>query len=172
MDDITDLKFLEAGQVELKPTQLVLPRLLSEVVEQLRPLATLKGQTITTSVQANLNSVVLDGPKVQVVLKNLISNAINFSPSGGAIRLEADVMGTTLRTAVHDMGMGIPQEEWEWIFKPFYQLESSLRREHGGIGIGLALAKNLVDLHGGRIWVESQVGQGSTFFFTIPDCVR
>jgi signal transduction histidine kinase len=67
--------------------------------------------------------------------------------------------------------VGIPQEEWEWIFKPFYQLESSLRREHGGLGIGLALCKSLIELHGGRIWVESEVGKGSTFTLVIPECV-
>jgi signal transduction histidine kinase/DNA-binding response OmpR family regulator len=172
MNDITDLKFLEAGQVELKPTKLSLPQLVAEVVEQLSPLATCKAQSITTSIQDNLTTISADGPKIQVVLKNLISNAITFSGEGGEIRILAEVKGDALHIAVRDNGAGIPREEWEWIFKPFYQVESSLRREHGGIGIGLALSKNLVELHGGRIWVESKMGEGSAFHFAVPGCVR
>ena len=172
MNDITDLKFLEAGQVELRPTALSLPQLVAEVVEQLGPLATCKAQSITTSIQDNLTTIFVDGPKIQVVLKNLISNAITFSPDGGEISIQAEAKGDALHVAVHDNGTGIPKEEWEWIFKPFYQVASSLRREHGGIGIGLALSKNLVELHGGRIWVESKTGEGSTFYFTIPGCIR
>jgi signal transduction histidine kinase len=172
MDDITDLKFLEAGQVELRRTELSLPQLLAEVVEQLGPLAACKRQRITTQIHDDCATVLMDGPKIKVVLKNLISNAVRFTPEGGEITVQAQISGNTCRIAVHDTGIGIPPEEWEWIFKPFYQLESSLRREHGGMGTGLALAKNLVELHGGRIWVESTVGQGSTFYFTIPDCLR
>jgi len=81
------------------------------------------------------------------------------------------VDGTSIRVAIHDTGAGIPQEEREWIFKPFHQLESSLIREHGGMGVGLAIARNVVELHGGRIWVESDMGKGSTFYFTIPECL-
>jgi len=172
MNDITDLKFLESGQVELRPAKLDLSRLVAEVVEQLGPLATCKAQCITMSVHHSLSMIFADGPKIQVVLKNLISNAITFSPDGGEIHIQAEAKGDALHIAVHDNGAGIPKEEWEWIFKPFYQLQSSLRREHGGIGIGLALSKNLVELHGGRIWVESKMGEGSTFHLTIPGCVR
>jgi signal transduction histidine kinase/CheY-like chemotaxis protein len=171
MDDITDLKFLEAGQIELHATRLSLVRLLADAVQQLVPLATVQGQTISMSVQEGLDEVLADGPKLQVVLKNLISNAIKFSPTGGVVHVAAWPTGKTLRIAVHDEGAGIPQEEWEWIFKPFYQRESSLRREHGGLGIGLALSRSLVELHGGHLWVESQVGKGSTFTFTVPECV-
>ena len=170
--DITDLKFLEAGQVELRTTEMSLPQLVTEVVEQLSPLASRREQSIITSIQKNLTTIFADGPKILAVLRSLISNAIVFSPEGGQIHLRIKADGHTLRVAVRDNGVGIPQEELEWIFKPFYQVESSLRREHGGIGIGLALSKNLVELHGGRIWVESKLGEGSTFYFTIPDCIR
>jgi len=172
MNDITDLKFLEAGQMELRPTELSLPQLVAEVVAQLSPLASCKKQSITTSIQENSATIFADGPKLLVVLRNLVSNAITFSPEEGQISLRAEADEHALRIAVHDNGVGVPREELEWIFKPFYQVESSLRREHGGIGIGLALAKNLVELHGGRIWVESEPGKGSTFYFRIPDCIR
>lgn len=168
MNDITDLKFLEAGQVALRPTELSPLQLVEQVVAQLSPLATCRAQSITTSIQDNLTTIVVDGPKIQVVLKNLISNAIAFSAEGSEIHVQAETKGDALHFAVHDSGAGIPEEEREWIFKPFYQVASSLRREHGGIGIGLALSKSLVELHGGRIWVESEIGQGSVFHFTIP----
>lgn len=170
--NITELKFLEAGQAELRCTDSSLSELVSEVLEELGPLAANKGQSITTAIADDIPTIYVDGAKIKVVLRNLLSNAIKFTPNGGKIRIAAEVAEPGIRVAVQDTGVGIPKEEWEWIFKPFYQLESSLRREHGGIGIGLALAKNMVELHGGRIWVESEMGKGSTFYFTLPHCVR
>ncbi|MGC8786324.1 MAG: sensor histidine kinase, partial [Anaerolineae bacterium] len=146
--------------------------LVSEVLEELGPLAASKEQSIVTAIAHDFPTIYVDGAKIKVVLRNLLSNAIKFTPSGGEIRITAEVDEPGIRIAVQDTGVGIPKEEWEWIFKPFYQLESSLHREHGGLGIGLALARSLVELHGGRIWVESEVGKGSTFYFTLPQCVR
>ncbi len=176
VNDMTNLKFLEAGQIELKRTRLLLPQLVAEVVEQLRPPATNKGQTIHVRIPGDpasrpLGWIWADGHKLRAVLNNLIRNAIDFTPEGGQISVEARLEGTGVRVAVQDTGPGIPKAEWEWIFKPFHQLESSLTRERGGMGIGLATARNLVELHGGRIWVESTVGKGSTFYFTMPDCL-
>ncbi|MBC7232599.1 MAG: response regulator [Chloroflexi bacterium] len=170
--NITDLKFLEAGQAELQCAKLSLSGLLREVLEELGPLAASKEQALITAVADDFPPIYVDGAKVKVVLRNLISNAIKFTPPGREIRIAAEIDEPAIRIAVQDTGKGIPKEEQEWIFKPFYQLESSLRREHGGIGIGLAIAKNLVELHGGRIWVESEVGKGSTFYFTLPYCLR
>jgi len=171
INDITDLTFLQAGQVELKRASFSLPQLLAESLEQLGPLAARKGLSITTSIADSFPSICADARKVKVVLKNLISNAIKFTPAGGAITIGAEADGNEVRVAVQDTGIGIPEEEWEWVFKPFYQLENSLVREHGGIGLGLAIAKNLIELHSGRIWIESAVGKGSTFYFTLPDCL-
>jgi signal transduction histidine kinase/DNA-binding response OmpR family regulator len=168
MNDMTNLKLLEARQVEVERAELSLPQLVAGVVERLEPLAESKGQSIAVRIGEGIPSVNADGPKIELVLQNLISNAIKFTPAGGEITIEADASESGVRVAVRDTGSGIPEEEWEWIFKPFYQLESSLIREHEGMGIGLPLAKNLVELHGGRIWVESAPGKGSTFYFTIP----
>ena len=168
MSDMTNLKLLEAGQVELHRTELSLPQLVSGVMERLKPLVTSKGQSIAVRIGEDTPCVEADGPKIELVLQNLISNAIKFTPEGGEIIIEAGASESGVRVAVRDTGSGIPEEEWEWVFKPFFQLESSLIREHEGIGIGLPLAKNLVELHGGRIWVESVPGEGSTFYFTIP----
>ena len=171
VNEMTDLKFLEAGQVGLQRTQVSLPELVAEVLESLAPQAASRNQTIEHHIPDTLGCVSADGPKLKVVLSNLISNAIDFTPEGGEISVEAGVDGTSIRVAIHDTGAGIPQEEREWIFKPFHQLESSLIREHGGMGVGLAIARNVVELHGGRIWVESDMGKGSTFYFTIPECL-
>jgi len=168
MNDMTNLQLLEAGRVELQPAELSLSQLVAKVLEQLEPLATSKGQSITEQISDETLSIHADGPKIEVVLQNLITNAIEFTPEGGEITVEAQATDDGVRVAVRDTGIGIPEEEWEWIFKPFYQLESSLIREHEGIGLGLPLAKNLVELHGGRIWVESTPGEGSSFYFTIP----
>jgi len=171
MDDVTDLKFLEAGQIELKLGEVSLPDLVAEIVDQLGPLAACKRQSVATHIPRRLARIRADGPKLKIILRNLLSNAITFTPEGGEIDIRAERTGQSARIAVRDKGIGIPAEEWEWIFKPFYQVQSSLRREHGGIGIGLAIAQNLVELHGGRIWVDSVVGEGSTFYFTVPDCL-
>ena len=172
MNDMTNLKYLEAGQIELKCTEVSLQELMTQVMEQAGPLAASRRQSITRHMPEGMPRIWADGPKIKTVLENLIANAMQFSPEEGKIRIEAEASDRGVRFAVRDTGVGIAQEEWEWIFKPFYQLESSLTREHGGIGVGLSIAKNLVELHGGRIWLESTVGEGSTFYFTIPDCLR
>ena len=171
MNEMTDLKFLQAGQVELCRSRISFRELVSDVLRSLSVQSKAKRQTIHTHVPQGLAFISADGPKLKVALSNLISNAIDFGPEGGEIDLRAAAEGSGLRVAIHDTRAGIPQNEWEWIFKPFYQLESSLVREHGGMGLGLAIAKNVIELHGGRIWLESARGKGSTFLFTIPDCV-
>lgn len=172
MDDITDLQFLQTGEAELRCREFSLPELLAEGVEQFGPLAAHKDQLITVSCCDRLTYIVADRAKLQIILENLLANAVEFTPEGGSIALEAKAKEHGVHVTIRDTGIGIPEEQQEWIFKPFYQLESSLTRSHGGIGIGLALAKNLVELHGGQIWVESEVGQGSAFHFTIPGCLR
>jgi adenylate cyclase len=172
VNDMTDLRFLEAGQVELQRKELSFPNLLDEVLGELGPLAETKGQSIKTRLPKKPPRICVDASKLRIILKNLISNAIKFTPVGGQITIEARTTAKDLRVAVRDTGPGIPEDEREWIFKPFYQLESSLVRQHEGIGTGLAIAKNLIELHGGRIWVDSTVGQGSTFHINIPDCLR
>jgi signal transduction histidine kinase len=172
MDDITDLQFLQTGEAKLRCHEFSLPELLGEGVGQFGPLAAHKDQLITVSCCDQLTYIVADRAKLQIILENLLANAVKFTPEGGTIALEAKAEKNGVHVTVRDTGIGIPAEEQEWIFKPFHQLESSLTRSHGGVGIGLALAKNLVELHGGQIWVESEVGQGSAFHFTIPDCSR
>jgi len=168
VDDMTNLRYLEAREVGLVAAPLRLQDLVPEMIERFRQPAREKGQELTWEIPTDLPPVLADGEKVKVILSNLLSNAITFTPPGGRIGVRAEAREDRVLVAVEDTGCGIPREEWERIFEPFYQVGDSLRREHGGMGLGLAIARELVALHGGSIWVKSEVGQGSTFYFTLP----
>ena len=130
-------------------------------------LAEEKGQELTIEMPQNLPSLWADQAKLHLILSNLVSNAIKFTPEGGDIRVEAKMDEDRLNVAVTDTGIGIPEQEQDRIFDRFYQVEDSLRRQFAGMGLGLSIVKGLVELHQGRLWVESKVGEGSTFYFTI-----
>lgn len=168
VDDMTNLRYLEAREVSLAAVPLRLQDLVPGIIEHFCRLAHEKGQGLSFYFPADLPPVQADGEKVGVILSNLLSNAITFTPPGGRICVRAEAQDDKVVVAVEDTGCGIPQEEWDRIFEPFYQVGDSLRREHGGLGLGLAIARELVTLHGGSIWVKSEVGQGSTFYFALP----
>jgi two-component system sensor histidine kinase VicK len=105
---------------------------------------------------------------LEQVFDNLLGNAIKFSPDGGKITVCIREEGEYLHVAVSDTGIGIPQDKLERIFERFYQVNGSPTRRFGGTGLGLALVKKAIEAHGGKVWAESQEGQGSTFFFTLP----
>jgi signal transduction histidine kinase len=131
----------------------------------LRPLASGSSIVMEASVAADLPAVLADAARIQQVLSNLVGNAVKFTPRQGRITVAADRLETEVRFAVIDTGPGIPPEQVPHIFGRFWQARSSDRR---GLGLGLAIAKGIVEAHNGRIWVESQVGAGSTFYFTLP----
>jgi signal transduction histidine kinase len=110
----------------------------------------------------------LDRGKIKQVLSNLIHNAIKFTPEEGTVTVSASSEDEWIKVRVSDTGIGIPEGELEKIFDRFYQVDSSLTRKVGGTGIGLSIAKEYVEMHGGKIWVESKLGKGSTFTFTLP----
>lgn len=116
----------------------------------------------------DLPAVQGDPKRLQQVLKNLLSNAIKYSPKGGEVVLRASQEGSVVTISVEDRGMGIPPQALGRIFERFYRVDDSDRRIPGGIGLGLALVREVIEAHGGRVWVESTLGQGSTFFFTLP----
>lgn len=168
VDNMTNLRYLEAGKVPLVALRLALQELIPRAVERFYQSVQDKTVEIVVDLPKDLPAVHADQEKVELILNNLLSNATKFTPPGGQIRIWARAEQEHVTVAVEDHGCGIPRQEWERIFEPFYQVGSSLRREHSGMGLGLAIARELVQLHGGRIWVESEVGQGSTFFFTLP----
>ncbi len=110
----------------------------------------------------------VDPDRVEQVLVNLLSNAVKFSPAGSAVRVTAEKRGAEILFAVIDRGRGIPAGQLEHVFERFRQVDSSDAREKGGTGLGLAICRSIVHQHGGHIWAASEVGAGSTFFFTLP----
>ncbi len=164
---MVNLRYLETGEMELELQELHLSDVVDLVVEDLGFLAEEKEQELIIEIPRDLPAIWADKGKLHLIVSNLVSNAIKFTPEGGNIKVEALVEDDELKVAVKDTGIGIPSEEYDRIFDRFYQVEDSLRRQHPGLGLGLSIVKGLVELHQGRIWVESQVGQGSTFYFTI-----
>jgi signal transduction histidine kinase len=162
-----NLSSLEMGKPQIKLEQIILRHIIEEAMRDLSPLAESKGHSIEIKLPEDLPPIAADRQKLGLILVNLLSNAIKFTPEGGRITVEAKSNEPEIWVSVRDTGIGIPPEEHEMIFERFYQVEDSLTRKQGGIGLGLAIAKGIVELCGGRIWVESKVGRGSTFTFTI-----
>ncbi|MCL4440428.1 MAG: cell wall metabolism sensor histidine kinase WalK, partial [Firmicutes bacterium] len=117
---------------------------------------------------ADLPALAMGEEFLQQVLLNLLDNAIKYSPPGEEVQLRAQVMGSRVWVEVADKGLGIPAESLPRVFERFYRVDVARSRREGGTGLGLAIVKHLVEAHGGKVWVESQPGQGSTFFFSIP----
>ena len=149
---------------------------LSDVVAQLNALneslASKKGLDLVTVVPPDLHPLVADREKVAHIVGNLLGNAIDFTPRGGHVwvharRVEGE-FGAECVVEVGDTGIGIDSSHHDLVFREFAQVDSSASRQHHGTGLGLTIARKLVELHGGRIWVESELGRGSKFFFTIP----
>jgi PAS domain S-box-containing protein len=165
IQDLLDVKRMESGHltIDLKPESADV--LVNDTIEMLRPLAAGSSIVLEANVSADLPPVLADTARIQQVLSNLVGNAVKFTPRQGRITVAADRLEAEIRFAVIDTGPGIPPEQVPHIFGRFWQANSSDRR---GIGLGLAIAKGIVEAHQGRIWVESQVGLGSTFYFTLP----
>jgi signal transduction histidine kinase len=163
--DLLDVKRIESGRLGVEPRPEVVATLVADAVDTLRPLAASSSLRLDAAVPDGLPRVMVDPPRVQQVLSNLVGNAIKFTPAGGSIAVRAELAPDGVCLAVVDTGAGIPTEQLPHIFGRFWQGKRSDRR---GVGLGLAIAKAIVEAHQGRIWVESQVGTGTTFYFTLP----
>jgi two-component system, NtrC family, sensor kinase len=168
INDILDLSKVEAGRLELELGRFHLPTALDNALTLVRERATRHGITLTQAVDPGVADIVADERKVKQILLNLLSNAVKFTPEGGRVGLTATAADGGITIAVRDTGIGIAPEDQAAIFEEFRQVGREDARKQEGTGLGLTLAKKFVELHGGRIWVESQVGQGSTFSFTLP----
>jgi K+-sensing histidine kinase KdpD len=169
INDILDLSKIEAGRMELAPASFHLPAALENAVTLVRERASRHGIGLRVEVDPRLGELVADERKVKQVLLNLLSNAVKFTPEGGRISLTAGRKNGLIEIAVTDTGIGIASEDQAAIFEEFRQVGSDETRKQEGTGLGLTLAKKFVELHGGRIWVESEPGRGSTFTFTLPE---
>jgi signal transduction histidine kinase len=174
INDILDLAKVEAGRTELEAEPFDLPAALDGCMTLVRERASRRGLTIALDVDARLGEIVADERKVRQVVLNLLSNAVKFTPEGGRIDLRAAPLDGAggepkwVEISVRDTGIGIAPEDQGLIFEEFRQVGSDYARKREGTGLGLALARRFVELHGGQIRVESALGQGSTFTFTIP----
>jgi PAS domain S-box-containing protein len=169
INDLLDLSTIEAGKIDLRPTKLSLVTLVKEAAESLRPVATEK--LINLTVMSADPGVIAwaDRDKVIQVLMNLIGNALKFTPTRGKVTIAvAKDSAAWMQISVTDTGPGIPAEEVNKVFGRFYQIGQAGTQKTQGTGLGLAISKALVEMHGGKIWVESEAGKGSTFSFTLP----
>jgi signal transduction histidine kinase len=169
VDDMLDLSKIEADRLEVKVEPIALAPCLTEVVNQLKPMASTKGLYLKLETPEAMPHVLADSQRVRQIALNLVSNALKFTERGGitirCINLEGYDM---LRISVHDTGIGISPAALSYIFEAFRQADGSTTRRFGGTGLGLTIARKLVELQGGEVVVESTVGQGSTFSFTLP----
>ena len=168
INDILDLSKIEAGRMELESQPFDLPAALDNALTLIRERAARHGLRLEVTVDPGLGEVKGEERKVKQVLLNLLSNAVKFTPEGGKISLSASLNDGMAEISVADTGVGIAPEDQEAIFEEFRQVGSDYARKREGTGLGLALARRLVALHGGKLWVESEPGKGSTFTFTLP----
>ena len=168
IDELFDLARGEIGMLQLNPEPVDPIQLLQGIVDSMAPVALRNGQSLNLELPSSLPTVWADEDRLRQVVLNLINNALKFTPAGGKIILRARQDGANLIIVeVQDTGRGISEEEQQRLFQPYHQLASD-RARLGGLGLGLALSKRLVELHGGQMWVKSQKDKGSTFGFSVP----
>jgi signal transduction histidine kinase/CheY-like chemotaxis protein len=167
IDDVLDLSQMEVDQIALTKEYINIETLIESAVQAVHPLYASKKLYLHTHIEPNLPLVFCDQTRIREVLLNLLSNAGRFMDAGGAV-IRTWQEGQQLHIAVGDTGPGIAPEKMEQLFQPFQQLDSSIRRRYGGTGLGLSISKRFIELHNGKIWVESQPDNGTTFFFSLP----
>jgi PAS domain S-box-containing protein len=176
VNNVIHIAGLERDAVQLNLRQVDVREIIKEALEAIRPLATARQLTLRVELQRELPLLEADSPRLRQILDNLLSNACHFTYPGGRITVRAWAQRDVTQPgpqvyiiiAVADTGVGIPPEEQERIFERFYRADNPLQMEAGGMGVGLAVVKSLVEAHGGRVWVESHVGQGSVFHIALP----
>lgn len=168
VEDLLAYSRLEAGRLRLDCEETDLGALVEQTALALAPLATPKGVRVECEIAPHLPLIWADPARIAQIVINLVENAIKFTPAGGRIRVSVRENGGQLIVEVDDTGEGIPPDHLPKIFERFYQVDRTMRRQHGGTGLGLAVVKSLAELHGGTVWAESQVGQGTVFWVRLP----
>jgi signal transduction histidine kinase len=173
INEILDLAKIEAGRMELQLEPVRLQESLDSVQSIMSPLAVKKGIDFQVESDGGIDPIPMDAARIKQVLLNLVGNAIKFTPEGGRVWARTFIDDRTVRVEIGDTGPGIPAEDHERIFLEFQQvkIEGSPGKPEG-TGLGLALAKKFVEMHRGKLWVESEVGRGSRFMFTLPATLR
>jgi PAS domain S-box-containing protein len=169
ISDLLNVSRIEAGRaLDLNPTQLVLKDIVDKVVAAQKSYTS--KHEFKVDMDADIPVIVADSDKVDQILTNLTNNAVKYSPNGGTVSVIGRKVDGVVRVTVADQGMGIPKEHLSKVFDRFHRVDNRDTRKVGGTGIGLYLVKHLVEAHGGRIWVDSEVGKGSQFTFELPEC--
>ena len=172
INDILDLSKVEAGRMELEPAPFDLPTAIGNAMALIRERAQKHAIALDVHIEPGLASVVADERKLKQILLNLLSNAVKFTPDDGRIEVRARCVGDDLEIAVEDTGIGIAASDHEAVFEEFRQVGRQYTSKHEGTGLGLALTRRFVELHGGTIRVDSEPGKGSVFTFVLPRVVR
>lgn len=166
INDILDVERIRSGKIPMERTPLEISALLRGTIREMSAMAQASG--ITLELGAADGWAVADADRIAQTLANIVGNAVKFAPPGTSVRLDAVTNDAEVLVSVTDQGRGIPEDKLALIFEPFEQVDSSDSREKGGTGIGLAICRGIVERHGGRIWADSVVGEGTTFHFTLP----
>jgi signal transduction histidine kinase len=164
IEDLLDVTRIESGKLRVEVRPYPVGSLIAEAVAMLTPLAGSRNISLTANIDNQLPLVLLDSTRIMQVLSNLLGNALKFTPEGGQVRVNCEPLPGELRISVSDTGPGIPRDQIPHIFGRLWQASDKDMR---GIGLGLSIVRGIVEAHGGRVWVESEAGQGTTFYFTL-----
>jgi len=168
LEDLLTLSHLESSKPGLHCESTPLPELISSLVDDIRGRSSTSGHLLSCAVDPAIGLVHVDPLKISQVCANLLDNALKYTPSGSHIEVRARPRGNEIEVCVRDDGPGIPMADLPRIFERFYRVDKGRSRERGGTGLGLSIVKHIVQLHGGRVWVESELGKGTSFYFTLP----
>jgi len=166
VSELTELSRIETGQVELRMAPMNINLIIEEVVAQLNPLAQRQQVTIATELATNLPVIRIDKDRIRQTIVNLVHNAIKFNHPGGRVAVSTKAERDSVTVYISDTGTGIPKDDLPHVFERFYKADKA--RTEGSSGLGLAIAKHIVQVHGGNIWAQSEEGKGSTFGFSLP----
>jgi signal transduction histidine kinase len=168
IESLTEVDNYEAGLARIRQRSISVPRIVEDVISSFQDMAASKNITLQGDICEEELPVEADANKITVAVSNLVRNAITFTPEGGHVLVKVEPVTGYAQVSVIDNGVGIPAKDLHKVFERFFQVESHLTRHTTGMGLGLSVAKAMIELHGGRIWVESVEGEGSTFIFLLP----
>jgi len=168
INDLLDISRIESGRLKLETKPVQIEKVLHSVVEMIRPQCDKKNLSLSLNIEPNIGLVLGDESRLAQVVTNLVGNACRYTPEGGNITMALSTSSDTVRVDVIDTGIGIAPEDQAKVFQRFYRVDTPLVQQVAGTGLGLPISKMLVEMHGGRMWLQSEVGQGSTFTFILP----
>jgi signal transduction histidine kinase len=168
IENLSDVDNVQTGSARVRSRKVSMAKVAEDVVLTFQDEANAKNITLTSEWGDLPHYIEADGVKINIALSNLVKNALQFTNSGGTVRIKVEGDSGYVKVTVSDDGIGVPAKELPKVFDRFFQVEAHLTRKHGGMGLGLSVAKAMIELHDGRIWAESKEGMGSTFIFLLP----